>query len=278
MKNKQTKDPKERILYEAAALFAEKGFSSVGVREISAQADVNISMISYYYNGKIGILKAIIEEYFKDLDAIVERISHEKLSPDAGLKKLITELIVLIRTKQDFCKVAIAEMPFNVPEVEDLKVQLLAHHIKLIRASFHHAVSEQDDPMQHVIIGPAFISLIFSHFLFGHIVQKAYDVTYDEEFFQKYSDQIATLFLFGMTGFAGQQKQGGHPQGGHPQGSHPQGGHPQRAHPQDGHPQGAHPQDGHPQGAHPQDGHPQGGHPQDMQPLGGPPQDVKRKG
>lgn len=214
MKSKQTKDPKERIVDEAAALFAEKGFASVGVREISARAGVNISMISYYYNGKIGILKAIIEAYFKDLDAIVERVTIEKLPPEAGLKKLIDELIVLIRTKRDFCKVAIAEMPFNVPEVEDLKVKLLAHHIRLIRAGFHQGGAERDDPMQHVVVGPAFISLIFSHFLFGHIVQKAYDVTYDDAFFTKYSQEIATLFLFGMTGFAGMKQQGmasGHP-------------------------------------------------------------------
>ena len=57
-------DPKERIMVSAAKLFAQKGFAAVGVREIAKDANVNISMVSYYYNGKNELLKALIEKYF----------------------------------------------------------------------------------------------------------------------------------------------------------------------------------------------------------------------
>ena len=72
-------EPKERIVRAAAALFAEKGFAGIGVREISKAADVNISMISYYFSGKIGVLKAIVENFLFEYTKIVFGIS-KKLS------------------------------------------------------------------------------------------------------------------------------------------------------------------------------------------------------
>jgi len=57
-------DPKLRIIDVATELFAQKGYAAVGVREIAKDAEVNISMISYYFGGKVGLLKYIIEEFF----------------------------------------------------------------------------------------------------------------------------------------------------------------------------------------------------------------------
>ena len=41
--------PKNRIKNQAKLLFAIYGFESVSTREISEKANVNISMISYYF-------------------------------------------------------------------------------------------------------------------------------------------------------------------------------------------------------------------------------------
>lgn len=42
----------ENILFAAEKLFAEKGFEGTSTREISKAANVNISMISYYFGSK----------------------------------------------------------------------------------------------------------------------------------------------------------------------------------------------------------------------------------
>jgi AcrR family transcriptional regulator len=44
--------PKERLLNEAEALFAEKGYNAVTVREIIAAADCNLASINYYFGNK----------------------------------------------------------------------------------------------------------------------------------------------------------------------------------------------------------------------------------
>ena len=64
MAAKNPKEPKQRILDAVIALFAQKGFAGNGVREITKEANIKIAMISYYFEGKVGILKAVIEEFF----------------------------------------------------------------------------------------------------------------------------------------------------------------------------------------------------------------------
>ena len=45
-------DKKEHIINAAIPLFAEKGFEGCSIRDLAARADVNVSMINYYF-GKI---------------------------------------------------------------------------------------------------------------------------------------------------------------------------------------------------------------------------------
>lgn len=51
----------ENILFSAEKLFAEKGFEGTSTREISKEANVNISMISYYFGSKEKLLHRIFE-------------------------------------------------------------------------------------------------------------------------------------------------------------------------------------------------------------------------
>ena len=44
--------PRERLLEEAEALFAEKGYTAVSIREIIAAADCNVASINYYFGNK----------------------------------------------------------------------------------------------------------------------------------------------------------------------------------------------------------------------------------
>lgn len=59
-------DTKERLLKAAEHVFAEKGYSGATVKEIADRAGVNISLISYHFNGKEGILKASVERFGRE--------------------------------------------------------------------------------------------------------------------------------------------------------------------------------------------------------------------
>ena len=51
----------ENILFSAEKIFAEKGFAGTSIREISKDAKVNVSMISYYFGSKEKLFERIFE-------------------------------------------------------------------------------------------------------------------------------------------------------------------------------------------------------------------------
>lgn len=51
----------ENILFNAEKIFAEKGFEGTSIREISKEANVNVSMISYYFGSKEKLFEKIFE-------------------------------------------------------------------------------------------------------------------------------------------------------------------------------------------------------------------------
>ena len=53
-------DSKTQILNIAVKLFSFHGYKETSIREISKAAGVNVSMISYYFGGKDGILRDIV--------------------------------------------------------------------------------------------------------------------------------------------------------------------------------------------------------------------------
>ncbi len=53
-------DTRTKILETATILFAQKGFAGVSIREVIMNANVSLSAVSYHFNGKEGLYKAVI--------------------------------------------------------------------------------------------------------------------------------------------------------------------------------------------------------------------------
>jgi len=193
------KDPKQNILDTAASLIARKGFSAVGVREIAKKSKVNISMISYYFGSKAGILKVIIENYFDLVSEILKDIRDESLPSETEIKKIIGKFAKLMREKEDFCRVAMSELPFDLPEVADFKLNLIKRNRKYVGNKIQKRYHIYDKTV-HIIISHAFISLVYSNFLFGKSSNKTPGVLEDEKYYDKYSDIISIIFLNGLNG------------------------------------------------------------------------------
>ncbi|WP_295365229.1 CerR family C-terminal domain-containing protein [uncultured Succinivibrio sp.] len=53
---------KQRIIKAATRLFAQKGYDGVSIRKICREANANICMISYFWNGKEGLYQGILDD------------------------------------------------------------------------------------------------------------------------------------------------------------------------------------------------------------------------
>ena len=84
---------KQRILDSAAKLFAQKGYDGVGIREICRDADANICMVSYFWGGKKGLYKGIVDNLVERQTAYAKKFFNFDIEPETLSKKEQVDLL-----------------------------------------------------------------------------------------------------------------------------------------------------------------------------------------
>src|SRR3989338_9131414 len=64
---------KETLLRAAASVFARHGYDGATVKELAEAAGVNVSLVSYYFDGKEGLYRAVLESFGRSRLASAER-------------------------------------------------------------------------------------------------------------------------------------------------------------------------------------------------------------
>ena len=207
MKERENSDPKKRILEVAISLFAQKGFAAVGVREIAAEAGVNIAMISYYYDGKIGILKEILEEFFDSYMQVFDGIDDENKTPEACVRGLIHNIVRFVRENTELAMVVYNEIPLDIPVIAELKAKRITAMIQRISGLVLRMGFDPKDVFVISVVGPSLISAIFTNFRLRPVMKQVFPFQYDDAYYERYAETIATLFLKGIKGMAEERKQ-----------------------------------------------------------------------
>ncbi|HDP98735.1 MAG TPA: TetR/AcrR family transcriptional regulator [bacterium] len=200
MGDDKTKQPRRRILETAITLFAQKGFDAVGVREIAKHAEVNISMISYYFEGKIGILKAIIEEFHNKYFEVISQVLSRSLTQEQVVRQLVTQIVNFIRENTNLTMVTIHSLPLDIPEIAALKTDRVNKLIDGIGELVRQYGLDPDNKGVFAIVGPAIISSILAHFRFKPVQKNILQIEFDDAFYDRYIDTLTTFFLYGLKG------------------------------------------------------------------------------
>jgi len=75
---------KARILAEAEAVFAAKGFAGASTREIAAKAAVNISSLHYHWKSKETLYYAVFQNIYDRIVDLVRRAIPTEVGPASG--------------------------------------------------------------------------------------------------------------------------------------------------------------------------------------------------
>ncbi len=193
----------ERIVEASTELFAENAFHSVSVREIANKAEVNISMISYYFGGKSGILIEILNRFFEMQFNTLKISIVETDTKEESIKRLFRNIVEMIRNNTNICLIGFSDLPNNVPEVYELKVNKTHKMMEIgnqISTKFFIDFSKKDE-LAH-ILGPAIMSMLISHFKHKNFISQIYNVEFDNTYYETYCKALAELFLYGITGLS----------------------------------------------------------------------------
>jgi AcrR family transcriptional regulator len=99
-----------QILAVAEQLFAQKGFNGTSVRDIAEDAGVNVSMISYYFGSKEGLMEALFKERTSHiLPKLEQLVRDESLTPFQKIDILIDDYVQRGIQKVLFYKILLGE-------------------------------------------------------------------------------------------------------------------------------------------------------------------------
>lgn len=227
-KNKES-DPKKRIFNAAVTLFAQKGYASVGIREIARTAGVQISMINYYFQGKIGILKEIMNQSFDMYYQAIHNTGEENTPIETRVRTLIQQLVAFFKEHTEMAIVAFSTLPVDIPEIIDLRIKWLESNREATERLYTQCGLDLGNDVDMVVMRSYLTNIVLGFFesmyccdqiaslpdlskrLRNHFIHDDTGIEKEDRFFEQYAERLATMYLYGLQGLTGkplEQKKG----------------------------------------------------------------------
>ncbi|WP_027964243.1 forespore capture DNA-binding protein RefZ [Halalkalibacillus halophilus] len=92
---------KEKIMKAASELFYFNGFKGTSIRSITERAGVNVSLISYYFKNKQGLLEYLTTSYFEGYLQLLDQLIDESTTVHEK-SKLMAIIEEIIQYKYDY--------------------------------------------------------------------------------------------------------------------------------------------------------------------------------
>ena len=193
---------KEKIFKAAVSLFAQKGFAAVGVREIAMEAGVNISMISYYFGSKTGLLEEITSRFHERYyQAITEAVDDSKPAEEC-VRLLIRNIVDFAREDNALIQAALNAIPLDVSEIADIKAKRMSILVKEAGRLISRFNLDPQDVVFLSIIGPFLLFGISAHFIVKPIQKRIFNIDFNDSYYENYSEILTTLLTEGIGGVA----------------------------------------------------------------------------
>ena len=201
---KNDRTAKERILEAAIRLFAAKGYGATGLREIVKEAGVSVAMVNYHFGSKQALLETIITEFFEGIQSIAEESLSGADLPEDKMRRYIHAMTAALRKDPNLVRVVITELPLDVPGILQIKAKQLGKMLEIFKQHLIPSLPEQvRDRLRLEILGPASAGMLTFHFLLGPVIERAFQIQFNDDFYQDYADELTNLFLYGVLGNAG---------------------------------------------------------------------------
>jgi AcrR family transcriptional regulator len=123
-------DKRQHLLEIAEQLFGKHGFEAVSVRQLAAEAGVNLAMVSYYFGSKEGLFQELIQSKFPKTRGILEEMAQSDMHPWEKLTRTIDMYVDKVFQGNAFHRVIMREISLQQrPEhVEVIRENMLRNH------------------------------------------------------------------------------------------------------------------------------------------------------
>ena len=192
----------ENIMLHAEKLFAEKGFDGTSTREIAKNAEVNISMISYYFGSKEKLLEHIFE-YRMGQGLEYSTLVYERTDINAWQKidLLISRYIERVKNLKDFYLILQREQinlknPSIVQFIKESKMKYLNTYKKIVLEGQETGIFKQKPKVEflHSTISGTLFTTMNSFPFYKEFLQG--DEKYESEYFQNLEVHLKEILKY----------------------------------------------------------------------------------
>jgi len=198
-------ESRELLLAAGLKLFADKGFDGTTVKEIAEEAGVNVSLVSYYFQGKEGLFVACLQPFGSSLLATAERVLKPATTREefeVRLRLFIEEFLIAHSQASEITQILHRDCSPGNPHVRRLYRESFIH---IFEAFVRFAATAKKTG----ILRPDHEPVIACGFLLGGLVQSIrMDFILQEHFNQTIDDpkyrekmitQVVRQFMQGVS-------------------------------------------------------------------------------
>ena len=119
--------PRDKILDIAESLFASKGYDRTTIKQIGAGASLNPALIYYYFDGKEGLYKAVLQRLFDTLLSQGGALLDGSVAPAEAIRRLLALQAEWLLARPNFYRLLVREMvDHDARHAQEVMLQMAA--------------------------------------------------------------------------------------------------------------------------------------------------------
>ncbi|MFC0522310.1 forespore capture DNA-binding protein RefZ [Pontibacillus salicampi] len=194
---------KQKVMDAASYLFYTQGYNGTSVRDIASKANVNVSLISYYFKNKQGLLEHLIVTYFEGYIDMLESVYQVDTDHPSKVKlcQMIEAIIQYKQKHYQFTCFIHRELTHDNVFVREMMVTYLAKEKYVLFNLFKHVLLAQG--IKPIKINYYYIHLkgmVMTPFLMTYEMKEYVLTDHSHDFFIKQYSQTVFNWLEHICG------------------------------------------------------------------------------
>jgi len=199
-KKQHTVESRERILQAAIMLFSRHGYAETGMRELVAEADVNLSMVNYFFGSKKGLLKEILDTFFSGYLVIAMDTLVVGGTLQQRLEQFIVRAVRYFDMNRDALVIGISELPHDDPEILEYKAGWARQMVEIVNREICQPLAAKNGQViPPTCLAPMLTTLMASRFLFAPIMEKVAEGSSKAVSTEDYTKMIVGVLMQGIV-------------------------------------------------------------------------------
>lgn len=195
-------DVREALLAAARALFTERGYNQVGIREIARAAGANPAMIHYYFGDKEGLYRALLAAAF---DKLLGQLDAHARQTNAGeaISSIVQLYIGMLSREPWIPRLMVREvLSDEAPFREEFVARFASRGARLLPTILRRAIDDGRlrSDLDPVLTTLSLIGMMVFPFLALPLLERALGIRVDRDFSQRFMDHTIRLFEEGARG------------------------------------------------------------------------------